>query len=118
MSKSTGNFLTLKQTVEKFGAGAARVAIADAGDAIEDANFEETVTNKTILKLYELRKWLEDMIRDAVLVDSAEEYVKARDNGAKNLDAVQRTGEMEFWDKLFESELDGLTIETDAAYDG
>jgi len=62
MSKSTGNFLTLRQTVEKFSADAARVAIADAGDAIEDANFEETVANKTILKLHELKRWLEEMV--------------------------------------------------------
>jgi len=72
----------------KVWADAARVAIADAGDAIEDANFEETVANKTILKLYELKKWLEEMIRDAVLVDSTEEYTKARDNEAKILDVV------------------------------
>lgn len=43
MSKSTGNFLTLKDCIEKFGADATRIALADAGDTIDDANF--TVDN-------------------------------------------------------------------------
>jgi leucyl-tRNA synthetase len=43
MSKHTGNFLTLEETVKKFGADAARIAFADAGDGVEDANFEEKV---------------------------------------------------------------------------
>ena len=51
MSKSTGNFLTLSETVNKFGADAARIAFADAGDSIEDANFEEKVANAAILRL-------------------------------------------------------------------
>jgi leucyl-tRNA synthetase len=51
MSKSTGNFLTLSEMVEKFGADAARIAFADAGDGVEDANFEEKVANAAILRL-------------------------------------------------------------------
>lgn len=51
MSKSQGNFLTLKETVEKFGADAARIAFADAGDSVEDANFDEKVANAAILRL-------------------------------------------------------------------
>lgn len=51
MSKSTGNFLTLSETVDKFGADAARVAFADAGDSVEDANFDEKVANAAILRL-------------------------------------------------------------------
>jgi len=34
MSKSTGNFPTLKDAVEKYGVDATRVALADAGDAV------------------------------------------------------------------------------------
>ncbi|POS78920.1 leucyl-tRNA synthetase [Diaporthe helianthi] len=117
MSKSTGNFLTLKQTVEKFGADAARITIADAGDAIEDANFEESVANKTILKLYELKKWLEEMIRHAVFVDSADDYVSKRNgNEVASIDTIQRTGALSLWDKLFENELNKLAHETDAQY--
>ncbi|KAL2023610.1 hypothetical protein VTK56DRAFT_1767 [Thermocarpiscus australiensis] len=59
MSKSTGNFLTLNSAVEKFGADATRIALADGGDGIDDANFEETTANATILKLFELKRWIE-----------------------------------------------------------
>jgi len=52
------------------------------------------------------------------LVESAEGYAEARDSGSKNMEVVQRTGEIGFWDKLFENELDGLTAEADAAYHG
>ena len=57
MSKSTGNFLTLKESVAKFGADATRLALATAGDGIEDANFDEEVANASILRLYKLADW-------------------------------------------------------------
>lgn len=57
MSKSTGNFLTLKESVQKFGADATRLALATAGDGIEDANFDEEVANASILRLYKLADW-------------------------------------------------------------
>lgn len=57
MSKSTGNFLTLRDGVIKFGADATRLALADAGDGIEDANFDEMSANATILRLHTLLEW-------------------------------------------------------------
>jgi leucyl-tRNA synthetase len=56
-SKSTGNFLTLETTVKKFGADATRLALADSGDGIEDANFEEKLANAAILRLHTLVEW-------------------------------------------------------------
>ena len=40
MSKSKGNHLTLRQAVEEFGADATRLALADSGDVMDDANFD------------------------------------------------------------------------------
>ncbi len=59
MSKSKGNTLTLRQAVEKFGADATRLALADAGDGIEDANFEEKNANANILRIHTLLSWCE-----------------------------------------------------------
>jgi leucyl-tRNA synthetase len=59
MSKSSGNFLTLRNSVNKFGADATRLALADAGDGIEDANFDEMSANATILRLHTLIDWSE-----------------------------------------------------------
>lgn len=59
MSKSTGNFLTLRDAVNKFGADACRLALADAGDGIEDANFDEKNGNANILRVHTLLGWCE-----------------------------------------------------------
>jgi len=58
MSKSTGNFLTVKDCINKFGADATRITLADAGDGLDDANFDTDVANASILKLYTLEKWI------------------------------------------------------------
>ena len=52
MSKSTGNFMLMRQCVEEFGAEASRIAFADCGDTLDDANFDTTVANAAILKLF------------------------------------------------------------------
>jgi leucyl-tRNA synthetase len=41
MSKSEGNFLTIRNCIEKYGVDATRLALADAGDGLDDANFDE-----------------------------------------------------------------------------
>lgn len=96
MSKSTGNFMTLEQIVEKFGADASRIALADAGDTVEDANFEESSANAAILRLTTLKEWSEDAI--------------------KRVDTF-RTGEFDFFDIAFENELNELIEETYKQYD-
>lgn len=59
MSKSTGNSLTLREAIEKFGADATRLSLADAGDGMEDANFEEKSANANILRVHTLLGWCE-----------------------------------------------------------
>lgn len=84
MSKSTGNFLTLSDAVKKYGADASRIALADAGDGVEDANFEETVANSSILRLFTLKEWCEEIVKEESL----------------------RTGDTDgFWDDLFDNDL-------------
>lgn len=117
MSKSSGNFLTLNDAIHKFGADATRIALADAGDGMDDANFDELVANATILRLFELRKWCEEMIKDAQLVASGEEYARVTEGKPRNLDAVQRTGAKGFWDHIFEDELNGLIQQTQENYE-
>uniref|UniRef100_A0A8D0AXJ5 Leucine--tRNA ligase, cytoplasmic n=1 Tax=Sander lucioperca TaxID=283035 RepID=A0A8D0AXJ5_SANLU len=62
MSKSTGNFLTLCQAIDKFSADGMRLALADAGDTVEDANFVETMADAGILRLYTWVEWVKEMI--------------------------------------------------------
>jgi len=49
MSKSKGNFFTLADIMDKYTADTVRLACANSGDTLEDANFEEAVANKTLL---------------------------------------------------------------------
>jgi leucyl-tRNA synthetase len=58
MSKSTGNFMTLRDCIAKFGVSSTRIALADAGDSLDDANFDEQVANAAILKLFVLESWI------------------------------------------------------------
>jgi leucyl-tRNA synthetase len=59
MSKSTGNSLTMREGIEKFGADATRLSLADAGDGVEDANFDEKTANANILRVHTLLQWCE-----------------------------------------------------------
>ena len=99
MSKSTGNFLTLSEAVQKYGADACRIALADAGDGVEDANFEETVANQIILRMHTLKEWCEEVL-------SALETSKLRNSSP--LDT--------FWDTLFENEMHILVHEARTHY--
>lgn len=96
MSKSTGNFMTLDDVVKKYGADAARVALADAGDGIADSNFVEDVADNTILRFYTNKEWIEEMTKDETL----------------------RTGELNsFQDALFDNEMNALTNEAKKYYE-
>lgn len=96
MSKSDGNFLTLKDAVSKFSADGMRLCLADAGDSVEDANFVESTADAGILRLYTFIEWVKEML------------------ASKNL---LRTGPKDtFNDKVFISEMNLKTKETDENY--
>ncbi|KAF8235841.1 leucyl-tRNA synthetase [Tricholoma matsutake] len=96
MSKSTGNSLTLREAIEKFGTDATRLSLADAGDGLEDANFEEKTANANILRVFTLLGWCEDMVKDG---------------------ANLRHGEQNYHDKVFEHEINDLINVTQSHYE-
>jgi leucyl-tRNA synthetase len=65
MSKSKGNFLMLLECVEDFTADATRFALADAGDSMEDANFDRKVANQAISYLYTEEELIRSIIDDS-----------------------------------------------------
>ncbi|SJX62163.1 probable CDC60-leucine--tRNA ligase, cytosolic [Sporisorium reilianum f. sp. reilianum] len=97
MSKSTGNSLSLRQSVEKFGADATRLSLADAGDGIEDANFEEKTANANILRLHTLIDWCAEVVA--------------------NQDKLRSGAKDSFWDKSFENQINNLIQHTNEAYE-
>ncbi|XP_011609365.2 leucine--tRNA ligase, cytoplasmic [Takifugu rubripes] len=97
MSKSTGNFLTLTQAIDKFSADGMRLALADAGDTVEDANFVETMADAGILRLYTWLEWVKEMIANQ-----------------NNL----RTGPADtFNDRVFASEMNAGILKTEQHYE-
>lgn len=64
MSKSTGNFLTLQNAIELYGADPVRFALADSGDGIDDGNFVDNQAEVALLKLFNYYKWCERMLTD------------------------------------------------------
>jgi leucyl-tRNA synthetase len=61
MSKSTGNFLTLQDVIARYGADPTRMALASAGDTMDDANFERSNADNAILKLSTLETNYKDL---------------------------------------------------------
>ncbi|XP_056587813.1 leucine--tRNA ligase, cytoplasmic-like [Triplophysa dalaica] len=97
MSKSTGNFLTLSQAISKFSADGMRLALADAGDTVEDANFVEAMADAGILRLYTWVEWVKEMIANQ-----------------NNL----RTGPPDtFNDRVFISEMNSSIVKTEQHYE-
>ncbi|WVN89149.1 leucine-tRNA ligase [Cryptococcus depauperatus CBS 7841] len=90
MSKSNGNFLTMNEAIRKYGADAMRLTLADAGDDISDANFEEQVANAAILRLHTCLTWANEM---------------------KSVKDQLRTGDLNDFDIGFQAEMDALIKE-------
>lgn len=97
MSKSTGNFLTMADSINMYTADGTRLALADSGDGLEDANFEQSVANAAVLKLYADLEWMTDMLKQLPQL---------------------RTGPMNtFADQVFLSNINRTIIEADEAYE-
>ncbi|KAJ3282794.1 cytosolic leucyl tRNA synthetase [Borealophlyctis nickersoniae] len=97
MSKSTGNFLTIRQALDIYGADATRFALADAGDGMEDANYLDKTADEAILKLFTEKEWMEEVLKEAE-------------------EGKLRTGPLTWNDRVFEAELAKLVADADKAY--
>jgi len=100
MSKNAGNFLTIEGTVKEFGADATRFCLANAGDTLEDANFETEVANAAILSLFRFQQFVEHFVATK---DSASEW-RPSDAPLSEMDSL-------FWNAM-----DAAINATDAAY--
>ena len=103
MSKSTGNFLTIKDCITQFGVDATRLTLADAGDGLDDANFETDVANASILKLFVFEKWIQDNVKLAI-PDGSVDFAESK----KSLD---------LWDKVFENVINNAIEKSTQFYD-
>lgn len=97
MSKSTGNFKTLQQALREYGADAMRVGLANAGDTMDDANFEHDTANQAVLRLYRQVEWAEEVCAG---------LAGLRDGPAST-----------FWDAVFDNEIAVAVHRARAAYE-
>lgn len=93
MSKKTGNFITLSDSIEKYTADSCRITLADSGDTIDNGNFKEVNANATILKLYNLGKWIEQEIQK---IDPSQ------------VDMSDMQNKLDDIDKMFDNEINKL----------
>eukprot|EP00760_Papus_ankaliazontas_P003199 PhM_4_TR11492/c0_g1_i1/m.5951/K01869/LARS, leuS; leucyl-tRNA synthetase len=94
MSKSLGNFRTLRDAVDEYSADGCRLALADAGDSLDDPNF---VPGNAIAFTSKL----------GVALDFCEEYSKKTD---------LRSGEYTLFDRIFDNEITAAIVAADAGY--
>lgn len=99
MSKSTGNFLTLEDALNKYSADGMRMTLADAGDTVEDANFVESVAEANLLRLYAFYEWCKEVVENQ--------------NNLRPRDSPKDT----YADRVFESEINKTIIETKKHYE-
>eukprot|EP00038_Savillea_parva_P023260 m.40180 g.40180 ORF g.40180 m.40180 type:complete len:1085 (-) comp5929_c0_seq1:1678-4932(-) len=97
MSKSTGNFLTLEDSIGKYTADITRLACADAGDSLEDANFEEKAADAQLVKMHAELEWITSTLAD--------------------LPTLRSGPVTEFADKAFKTCIDYAVHEAADAYD-
>lgn len=97
MSKSKGNFYTIKDMVALFGTDATRITMADAGDTIDDANFETEFANASVLKLYVFEQWIKDNIK-ASIPDGEFDFMASKND-------------LDLWDRIFLNQINH-SIET------
>jgi leucyl-tRNA synthetase len=95
MSKSAGNFVTLSDAVDTYTADGARMAFADAGDSLDDANFVTEIASGMILKL-------------TTFID----FLK---NRKAALDTF-RAGDRNLFDAIMENALNNAIIKADGFY--
>ena len=58
MAKSTGNFITLSEAISRFSSDGTRLALADAGDTLENSNFVYDMADGGLLRLYAQLDWV------------------------------------------------------------
>ncbi|VDM96609.1 unnamed protein product [Thelazia callipaeda] len=99
MSKQTGNFLTLSETVNMFSADGMRISLADAGDYIEDANFVFDMADAAVLRLYNLLAWAREMVV------------------FRKQDSFRNDEKFSFVDQVFDNEMNSLIHKTYNSYE-
>ncbi|CAD8104543.1 unnamed protein product [Paramecium primaurelia] len=100
MAKSKGNFKTVEDMIKTYGADATRLGCAEAGDLLDDANYELKLADSGILKLTTLEMYIEKIF--PVL---------------QNYRTQAQSKNIEFFDNVFESQINYQAIQVIQNYE-
>ena len=95
MAKSSGNFKTLSQALDIYTADSIRFTLAEGGDDIKDALFNQEICTKMVEKLYKEYHWIKEQINNI-----PEMYDNIKDDN------------LSFHDKVFLNEINIIISET------
>ncbi|KAF7457191.1 leucyl-tRNA synthetase [Cryptosporidium felis] len=116
MSKSTGNWITLEEAICEYSADACRIALSDAGDTIDDANFCRDIANSAIMRLYSLIQSAQfyvenkEKLRGGALESSNSDLKSLINENPDSLKALNQA------DQIFSSEIVRLSKEAFQSY--
>ncbi|KAJ2806530.1 cytosolic leucyl tRNA synthetase [Coemansia furcata] len=113
MSKSTGNSLSLREAYDRYGADATRLALANAGDSMMDANFEEDIANAEILRLYGLMEWVTSALEALV----ASEKSPSEETRINSVALCPTSAPFTTLDRVFSAKMDMYTLAAGTAYE-
>lgn len=94
MAKSKGNFISLREAMDTYGTDATRLACADAGDTLDDANFVRETASGFVLKL-------------TTIIQQAQEALSS---------SSLRRGDYQQFDKMFANTLNRIIVDTKKFY--
>jgi leucyl-tRNA synthetase len=99
MSKSTGNFMTMNDAVQKYGSDVTRFCLAN-NDGVDDGDFSEDFANSIIMKLFNEQQIITQLIT---------QYIT-------NIDHNQNKNNNTIWDKIFNNDMNEIIELVDSAY--
>lgn len=70
MSKSEGNFMTLRDAIDKYGSDPVRMSLCEC-DGIDDSDFREVIANANVLKIHDERELFQNIVNLLSKVDPA-----------------------------------------------
>jgi len=113
MSKSAGNFLLMGETCRNYTADCTRIALADAGDTLDDANFVTKTADESILRLTTYLDWVEEMLGISSSMNNLEQgsLKLLRDDSGSTSSSVKT-----FSDEAFDNRMNFLIQKTLNAY--
>lgn len=112
MSKQKGNFFTLSDIIDKYGCDASRIALADCGDGLDDANFLPDIADSSVNRLYSFENFIKILINEFWITKK----ITHKDAVFNDPDSDQRS-DTTYFDKIFENNIHYLIDKTKHAYD-